>query len=88
MSVEPKNWTSQEGDGSPAQIWTALDSLAREIFGSIDSARFFAEMFEEINGTAVSSAVVQELPGFECPTAECDMISTHNTPHTTHRTMI
>lgn len=84
--IEQKNLTSQEVDGSPAQIWTELDCLATEIFGSNNLA-FFAARFEEIN-TAMSSAGVPELPGFKSPIAECEHIPQHSTPHTTHHTLI
>lgn len=79
MSVEAKNEIGQKVDGSPAQIWAGLELLAIEIFGSTHSARSFAKRFEEINGTAASSAGVPELPGFESPAAECARFLTHNT---------
>lgn len=93
MFEKPKNQIGQEVYGSPAQIWTELDVLASEFFGSSKSAIEWAERFESLNITAVSSGCTcyhnRELEGFKDPAAECVTYSIQHTTHnTTHNAMM
>lgn len=88
MFEEAKNEVGQVVSGSPAQIWTELDLLATEIFGSSYFARLWADRFESLNRTAVSSELAPELQGFDCLTAGCvtySNLTQHNT--TQHNAM-
>lgn len=85
MRINAEKTPIQMEYGSPAQIWEELRQLAMAIFG-INSAREFADRFEELNVTVLTSDGVSDVPGLKSPSAEWDLLT--NIPHTTHHTMI